>query len=294
MGNVVARALLIVLAILLLTDRAHAQAGCTGQPSANQVCAGPASGGSALPGWRALVGADLPTPITAPINVGVTQILNGTSGRMPFNNGGLYGEYSMNGDCTIVGTSGVITCTKAGGNAFVASAFTDTTNATNISSGTLANARLATGYVNAGTGLTGGALTGGGTIAADLATATQFASGTANKVLAADKVFTPEVVVAFSATPTFDFSTFINASITLTANITSTTFSNMKAGQAGVIRFIQDGTGSRTIPTTLNNNLKCAGGCSFTLSTAANSVDALAYQCVAPNYCLASLLKALQ
>jgi hypothetical protein len=289
MGNRLILALLVAAAFLL-PDSAQAQ--CSGQPGANTFCAGPASGGGGLPGWRALVGADLPTPLSAPIIVNSTVIQGGTAGRTPYNNAGTYGEFVMGGDCTLAVPS--ITCTKTGGAAFAASATLDTTNANNIGSGTLANTRLATGFVNAGTGLTGGALAGGGSVGADIASVGNFEAGTANKLLAADKVFTAEIPIAFSATPTFDFSTFLNASITLTANITSTTFSNMKAGQAGIIRFIQDGTGSRTIPVTLNSNLKCAGGCNFVLSTAANSVDALSYQCVATNYCLAALLKAMQ
>jgi hypothetical protein len=291
MGNrLILRALLVIIGLLCLTDFAHAQ--CSGQPSANQFCAGPTTG-SGLPGWRLLVGADLPAPLTAPIQVNTTVITGGTSGLTPYNNAGKYGEFTMGGDCTLAVPS--ITCTKTGGAVFALSATTDTTNAGNIGSGTLSNSRLATGFLTVGTGLTpAGALAGGGTIAADIATVGNFEAGTANKLLAADKVFTGEVAVTFSATPTFDFNTFINASITLTANISSTTFSNIKAGQAGIIRFIQDGTGGRTIPATLNANLKCAGGCSFTLSTAANAVDALAYQCVTATFCLASLLKGMQ
>lgn len=36
---------------------------CSGQPAANTVCAGPTSGGNGLPGWRALVSADVPLPL---------------------------------------------------------------------------------------------------------------------------------------------------------------------------------------------------------------------------------------
>lgn len=65
---------------------------------------------------------------------------------------------AISGDCTITNT-GAVTCLKTNGSNFVASATTDTTNATNISAGTLANGRyaavnLAAGNVNGGvTGL---------------------------------------------------------------------------------------------------------------------------------------------
>jgi hypothetical protein len=283
--KLILRAALIIAALFALGGEANAQ--CTGQPGANQVCAAP-SGAAGLPLWRLLVLADLPTLPGPSITVDATTITGGTDGRIVYQNAGKFSEFVVGGDCTF--TAPNFTCSKTNGLTFAVSATTDTTNASNISTGTLANARLATGHVIAGTGLTGGSLPGGGTIAADIATAAQFAAATANKLLAADKVFTSEVPITYGTTTTFDFSTFINGAVTLTGNITTVTFTNLKAGQAGLIRFIQDGTGSRTIPATINSALKCAGGCSYTLSTAANAVDVLGYTCVSATYCIGGAL----
>ena len=76
-----------------------------------------------------------------------------------------------------------------------------------------------------------------------------------------------------SGSVTLDFGAGINFSITLNGNLTLNVPSNMKNGQSGTIYFIQDGTGSRTI--TLNASIKKVG--TYTLSTAANSIDRCGY-----------------
>jgi hypothetical protein len=277
------KAIALALVLLLIAiDPGRAQ--CTGQPNANTVCAGPATGGAGLPGFRALTPADVPAAGGVTIDSGGTPITGATAGQILYNAAGFVNGFVVGGDCTF--TAPNFTCTKTGGVNFAPSATTDTRNATNINSGTLASARLATGFVVAGNGLSGGSVAGGGTIAADFATAAQFMSATANKILPADQVFTAEVPITFSATPTFNFNTFINASITLTGNITAITASNIKAGQAGMLRFIQDGTGGRTIPTTLSGSFHCPGGCNYVLSTPAASVDVIPYVCVSTAYCI--------
>lgn len=71
-------------------------------------------------------------PNTAPA---AGQLLVGNAGATA------YAPQSVSGDCTLT-SAGAVTCTKAGGASFAASATTDATNATNITSGTLGLARL--------------------------------------------------------------------------------------------------------------------------------------------------------
>jgi hypothetical protein len=80
---------------------------------------------------------------------------------------------------------------------------------------------------------------------------------------------------------TLDFATKQNFVLTLTGNITLTNPSTETVGQCGVISFIQDATGSRTV--TLGTDYETAGGLGLTLSTTANAVDIVPYFVVANN-----------
>lgn len=122
-----------------------------------------------------------------------------------------------------------------------------------------------------------------------LATAAQYIAANASTLVTPAVAFTSEFTIPFSATPTLDFSLFINGSLTLTTNITTMSVANVKAGQAGTIAFIQDGTGSRT--TVFNTVFKFAGGTTPSLTTATpNAVDILSYSCRSATFCVASLL----
>jgi|8_EtaG_2_1085327.scaffolds.fasta_scaffold00604_10 hypothetical protein len=74
---------------------------------------------------------------------------------------------------------------------------------------------------------------------------------------------------------TLDFAANQNFILTLTGNLTLANPTTEQVGQAGVITFIQDGTGSRTL--TLGSQYKTASGAGITLSTAADAVDVVPY-----------------
>lgn len=115
------------------------------------------------------------------------------------------------------------------------------------------------------------------------ATAANFLANAANKVLTANAVWSAaaEVGLTDAATIAVDMSTFINANVTLAGNRTLGQPSSTKVGQSGVIRIVQDATGSRTLA--YHADWEFAGGTAPVLSTAANSQDLLFYQVLAAN-----------
>ncbi|HEY9678689.1 MAG TPA: hypothetical protein V6C76_11810 [Drouetiella sp.] len=124
----------------------------------------------------------------------------GSSGQLQYNNSGSFaGVPAVNGDGTLNPSTGALSVSKTAGNSFAASATTDTTNASNISSGTLNAARLpATGIIPGSytsTDLTVGAdgritsiangMAGGGLTPVSISTNSTLAWGTFNFVSAA-------------------------------------------------------------------------------------------------------------
>lgn len=83
------------------------------------------------------------------------------------------------------------------------------------------------------------------------------------------------VALTDGATITPDFSLGNNYSVTLGGNRTLANPTNLVAGQSGVIVITQDATGSRTLA--YGSYFKFPAGTAPTLTTAANSVDVLAY-----------------
>jgi hypothetical protein len=83
------------------------------------------------------------------------------------------------------------------------------------------------------------------------------------------------VTLTDAATVAIDLSLGNHFQLTLGGNRVIGAPTNVVAGQSGVIRLVQDGTGSRTA--SWNSVFKFPGGTAPTLTTAANSVDLLAF-----------------
>ncbi|PZU62308.1 MAG: hypothetical protein DI552_00110 [Brevundimonas sp.] len=108
------------------------------------------------------------------------------------------------------------------------------------------------------------------------ASAAEIRAGTeAAKAVAPDalKAVFATVAVAASGAFALDGDAGINFAVTLLANATMNVSANMADGDSGVIYFIQDATGGRTLA--LHASIKKFG--TYTLSTAANAVDRCGY-----------------
>lgn len=125
---------------------------------------------------------------------------------------------------------------------------------------------------------------------AALAVASDYFAGTASKLVNTGIIYQGETTTTFGSTTTFDFSTFINTRVTLTANITTMNVSNVTPGKAGHIVFKQSGAGSFT--TVFNSIFKFAGGTVPSLTTGSTTAeDVLFYDCTSATVCYASLNK---
>jgi hypothetical protein len=137
--------------------------------------------------------------------------------------------------------------------------------------------------------------TTGATGVVQMATAAAFRANTAtaNLALSPAEVWTSaaEVTLSDGASIPVDWSTFINAVVTLGGNRTLANGTNEKSGQSGVIRVVQDGTGSRTLA--FGTDYEFAGGTAPTLSTAANANDLLFYYVISSTRVFISTAKAI-
>jgi hypothetical protein len=176
--------------------------------------------------------------------------------------------------------------------------FQDITGTVYVSGGTpVAVADGGTGSTTAAAGFT--ALKQNATTSAtgvvEMATAGEFRANTAtaNLALSPAEVWTSaaEVTISDGASISVDWSTFINGIVTLGGNRTLANGTNAKPGQSGVIRVVQDGTGSRTL--SFGTDYEFAGGTAPTLSTAAAAQDLLFYYIISSSRVFISIAKAI-
>lgn len=141
--------------------------------------------------------------------------------------------------------------------------------------------------------ITDGAVTYAKVATAAIATAAEYRANTASNLLDTAGVWSSaaEVTLTDAATIAVDMSTFLNATVTLGGNRTLGQPSNTKVGQSGVIRIVQDATGSRTLA--YHADWEFAGGAAPTLSTTAATNDLLLYHVLAANRIFASLARAV-
>lgn len=116
------------------------------------------------------------------------------------------------------------------------------------------------------------------------ATASEIRDGTADKVITPDSVELAAEFVTLSdgANIAVDWSTFINADVTLGGNRTLDNPTNLEPGTYRILVVNQDGTGGRTL--SFGSNYKFPGGSAPTLSTDPNAVDILSLFCVSSTF----------
>lgn len=103
----------------------------------------------------------------------------------------------------------------------------------------------------------------------------KFATTSVGATVTGTLIATTDTDTSNTGSVTLDFGANQNFVLTLTGNVTLANPSTEQVGQAGVIVFIQDGTGSRTL--SLGTDYETAGGAGITLSTAASAVDVVPY-----------------
>jgi hypothetical protein len=116
----------------------------------------------------------------------------------------------------------------------------------------------------------------------ELATAAEYRANTAGALgLTPAEVWAAmaEVTLTDGVTITPDFSTGFDFTVTLAGNRTLANGTNLKVGQKGRFRVVQDATGGRTLA--YSTDYEFASGAAIVLSTAANAQDVIYYDILA-------------
>jgi len=107
------------------------------------------------------------------------------------------------------------------------------------------------------------------------ATVFSIATGTTTGTFAGTVLAKTDTDTTNTGNVTLDFTANQNFVLTLTGNVTLDNPSTEQVGQAGVIVFIQDGTGGRTV--SLGTDYETPAGAGLTLSSTASAVDIVPY-----------------
>lgn len=120
-----------------------------------------------------------------------------------------------------------------------------------------------------------------------------YAGVSATTIIPPSIIYPAEVTLppVSGGTLTIDFSTFIDAAITLGANVTTQNLVNVTAGKDGMIVFIQPASGGPY--TTVWNTIFKFSGPIPALSTAPNAIDVLSFSCRTTTFCVVTLLTAV-
>ncbi len=115
-----------------------------------------------------------------------------------------------------------------------------------------------------------------------------YAGTSTTKIVSPSVIWPPEVTVTYGTTTTFNMSTFRDAVVTLTGDITTMTLTGVVVGKSGRITFIQDGGGGHT--TVWDSKFKFAGGIVPTLTATGGAIDILNYDCRTSTFCYAAMM----